>query len=185
MNPLSIHHRLDTLLDAANHHRIDSSEKNCVRLVSNCTNRCTRRSGDLKSKDHMHHHSLEDLFHRHWGYHPYGILWWVSPVNLLRCNRLQQAPMCCTRLSPNNLDKWDLSLPFNRVVQHYDSLTVLSVPLLQNNTGATDVSRMATICAHRVLTIKIWNTWYPRHGSTILRTYINTYCNNNDLRDIE
>lgn len=82
MNPLSIHHNLDTLLDAANHYRIDSSKENCVRLVSNYTNRCTRCSGGLKSKDHMYHHSLEDLFHGHWGHHLYGILWWVNPVNL-------------------------------------------------------------------------------------------------------
>ena len=50
--------------------------------MSNYTNWCTRRSGDPTSKDHMHHHSLEDLFHRHWSYHSYGILWWACLVNL-------------------------------------------------------------------------------------------------------
>ena len=83
MNPMLIHHSLHVLLNAANHYHIDNPEKDYVRLASNHIGWHTRRSGDLKSKDHRHHHLLEDLFHRHWGYHLYGILWWVSLVDLL------------------------------------------------------------------------------------------------------
>ena len=63
--------------------------------------------------------------------------------------------MCRTKLSPNNFDKRDMSLSFNRVVQYDDSLTVLSVPLIQNNTGAMDVLRIAILFDHRVLTINL------------------------------
>lgn len=49
-------------------------KKRYVRLVSNQTTWCTKCSSDVKSKNHMHHRLLEDLFYQHWYYHLYEIL---------------------------------------------------------------------------------------------------------------
>ena len=59
-NPVSIHHSHDVLLNMANDYRIDNFKESYVGLVSNHTNVDAWHSGDLKSKDHMHHHPLDD-----------------------------------------------------------------------------------------------------------------------------
>lgn len=56
----------------------------------------------------MHHHLLEDIIDKYWGYHVRSIV-----------------STSYTKLSPNNPDMQDLSLSFN---QHDDILTILFMP---------------------------------------------------------
>lgn len=72
--------------------------------------------------------------------------------------------MCCTKLSANSFDMWNMSPSFDEVVQHHDSLIIITHTLIHSNIRTMDVLKMTTQCEHKVLPISYYamshSSWF-------------------------
>lgn len=69
---------------------------------------------------------------------------WFSPIDTFT----QRVPMCYNKLSANNFDTWDLLSPF---------IETINTTIVQDNIKTENVSKMTTLCKHKILTIN-WQT---------------------------